>query len=39
MATSFAEEAAATALISQTSDRIEGVKALLEGRKPDFTGT
>jgi 2-(1,2-epoxy-1,2-dihydrophenyl)acetyl-CoA isomerase len=39
MATSFAEEAAATAMISQTSDRAEGVKSLMEGRRPDFTGT
>jgi len=38
MATAFAEEAAATALVSQTSDRIEGVQSLLEGRRPDFTG-
>ena len=38
MATAFAEEAAATALVSQTADRIEGVQALLEGRRPDFTG-
>ena len=39
MTTAFAEEAAATALVSQTADRIEGVKALLEGRRPDFTGS
>jgi 2-(1,2-epoxy-1,2-dihydrophenyl)acetyl-CoA isomerase len=39
MATAFGEEAAATALVSQTRDRIEGVQALLEGRRPDFTGT
>lgn len=39
MTTAFGEEAAATALISQTNDRIEGVQALLEGRRPDFTGT
>jgi 2-(1,2-epoxy-1,2-dihydrophenyl)acetyl-CoA isomerase len=38
MATAFAEEATATALISQTHDRIEGVKAMLEGRAPEFTG-
>ena len=38
MATSFAEEAAATALVSQTHDRIEGVQSLLEGRRADFTG-
>jgi 2-(1,2-epoxy-1,2-dihydrophenyl)acetyl-CoA isomerase len=39
MATAFAEEAAATAMVSQTVDRIEGVKALIEGRRPVFTGT
>jgi 2-(1,2-epoxy-1,2-dihydrophenyl)acetyl-CoA isomerase len=39
MTTAFAEEASATAMISQTNDRIEGVKALVEGRRPDFTGT
>ena len=39
MATAFGEEAAASALVSQTRDRIEGVQALLEGRRPDFTGT
>jgi hypothetical protein len=39
MATSFAEEANATALVSQTSDRLEGVKALIEGRRAEFTGT
>jgi 2-(1,2-epoxy-1,2-dihydrophenyl)acetyl-CoA isomerase len=39
MATAFAEEATATALVTQTRDRIEGVEALLEGRPPDFTGT
>ncbi len=39
MATAFAEEASATALISQTNDRQEGVRALLEDRRPDFTGT
>lgn len=38
MATSFGEEAAATALISQTEDRSEGVRSLLEGRRPTFTG-
>jgi hypothetical protein len=38
MATSFAEEAAATAMISQTQDRMEGVKSLIEGRKADFIG-
>lgn len=39
MATAFGEEATATALLSQTHDRMEGVKALLENRRPDFTGT
>jgi len=38
MATAFAEEAATTAMLSQTHDRIEGVKALIEGRPPVFTG-
>ena len=38
MVTCFAEEAAATALVSQTHDRIEGVKSLIEGRRPAFTG-
>ena len=38
MATAFGEEAAATALISQTADRVEGVQALLENRRPTFTG-
>ncbi|MGH8984660.1 MAG: enoyl-CoA hydratase/isomerase family protein [Acidimicrobiia bacterium] len=38
MATAFAEEASATALVSQTHDRQEGVRALLEGRSPEFTG-
>ena len=39
MATAFGEEAAATALISQTADRLEGVRSLLESRRPDFTGS
>ena len=39
MATAFGEEAAATALVSQTRDRTEGVQSLLEGRRADFTGT
>jgi 2-(1,2-epoxy-1,2-dihydrophenyl)acetyl-CoA isomerase len=39
MATAFAEEAAATAMISQTDDRIEGVRSLLEGRAPNFRGS
>jgi 2-(1,2-epoxy-1,2-dihydrophenyl)acetyl-CoA isomerase len=38
MATSFGEEAAATALVSQTADRAEGVRSLLEGRRAEFTG-
>jgi 2-(1,2-epoxy-1,2-dihydrophenyl)acetyl-CoA isomerase len=38
MVTSFAEEAAAAAMISQTDDRMEGVRSLLEGRRPDFSG-
>ena len=37
-ATMFRAEADATALISQTEDRVEGVKALMEGRAPDFKG-
>jgi 2-(1,2-epoxy-1,2-dihydrophenyl)acetyl-CoA isomerase len=39
MTTAFAEEAAATAMLSATHDRVEGVAALMEGRRPDFTGT
>ena len=39
MDTAFGEEASATALISQTHDRVEGVQALVEGRRPDFTGS
>lgn len=39
MSTAFGEEATASALVSQTRDRIEGVQALLEGRRPEFTGT
>jgi 2-(1,2-epoxy-1,2-dihydrophenyl)acetyl-CoA isomerase len=38
MATAFSEEAAATALVTQTDDRIEGVQALVEGRPAKFTG-
>jgi hypothetical protein len=34
----MAEESAATAMLSQTHDRIEGVQALFEGRRPSFTG-
>lgn len=39
METMFYEEADATALVTTTSDRYEGVKALVEGRPPEFTGT
>jgi len=38
MTTAFAEEAAATAMLSATRDRAEGTAALLEGRRPKFTG-
>ncbi|MDQ3148267.1 MAG: enoyl-CoA hydratase/isomerase family protein [Actinomycetota bacterium] len=38
MVTAFVEEADATALISQTEDRMEGVRSLLEGRPARFTG-
>jgi 2-(1,2-epoxy-1,2-dihydrophenyl)acetyl-CoA isomerase len=38
MASMFQEEADATALISQTEDRQEGVRAISEGRPPKFTG-
>jgi 2-(1,2-epoxy-1,2-dihydrophenyl)acetyl-CoA isomerase len=38
MVTCFAEEAAATALLSQTHDRIEGVQSFMEGRPAAFTG-
>jgi hypothetical protein len=38
MATAFAEEAAAVALISQTEDRLEGVRSMLERRPAEFTG-
>jgi 2-(1,2-epoxy-1,2-dihydrophenyl)acetyl-CoA isomerase len=38
METMFREEADATALISQTHDRGEGVTAFLEGRPPAFNG-
>jgi 2-(1,2-epoxy-1,2-dihydrophenyl)acetyl-CoA isomerase len=38
MATAFAEEATAIAMLSQTSDRVEGTAALMEGRRPTFTG-
>jgi 2-(1,2-epoxy-1,2-dihydrophenyl)acetyl-CoA isomerase len=39
MATAFSEEAAATALVSQTDDRAEGVRSLLDGRRPKFSGS
>ncbi len=38
MATSFAEEAAAVAMVRDTTDRTEGVQAMIEGRPPRFTG-
>jgi 2-(1,2-epoxy-1,2-dihydrophenyl)acetyl-CoA isomerase len=38
MATCFEEERNATALISTTSDRKEGVMSFVEGRPPVFTG-
>jgi 2-(1,2-epoxy-1,2-dihydrophenyl)acetyl-CoA isomerase len=38
MATSFAEERAATALISTTSDRLEGMRSFVEGRPAKFIG-
>jgi 2-(1,2-epoxy-1,2-dihydrophenyl)acetyl-CoA isomerase len=38
MATSFAEEQAATAMLSTTEDRREGMIALAEGRPPAFRG-
>lgn len=38
METMFYEEADATALVTNTADRVEGVKALMEGRPPEFTG-
>lgn len=36
--TAFEEERAALALISTTSDRLEGVRSFVEGRPPRFTG-
>jgi 2-(1,2-epoxy-1,2-dihydrophenyl)acetyl-CoA isomerase len=39
METMFYEEADATALVTQTSDRYEGVKSLMENRPPEFTGS
>lgn len=38
MQTAFGEEAAAVAMVSQTHDRIEGVRSLIEKRPPSFTG-
>jgi 2-(1,2-epoxy-1,2-dihydrophenyl)acetyl-CoA isomerase len=38
MATAFAEELTASALLSLTRDRVEGMKAFVEGRSPQFTG-
>jgi 2-(1,2-epoxy-1,2-dihydrophenyl)acetyl-CoA isomerase len=38
MATAFAEEATAVAMISTTADRKEGVVSLIEGRPPNFIG-
>ncbi|HAM00698.1 MAG TPA: enoyl-CoA hydratase, partial [Acidimicrobiaceae bacterium] len=39
METAFSEEADAVALIGQTDDRLEGVRSMVEGRPPRFTGT
>lgn len=36
--TAFGEERAGLALISTTSDRLEGVRSFVEGRPPAFTG-
>jgi 2-(1,2-epoxy-1,2-dihydrophenyl)acetyl-CoA isomerase len=38
MSTAFAEELTASALLSLTHDRVEGMKAFVEGRPPQFTG-
>jgi 2-(1,2-epoxy-1,2-dihydrophenyl)acetyl-CoA isomerase len=38
LATSFEEERAATALISTTADRREGMRSFVEGRPPVFVG-
>ncbi|MDV8071034.1 enoyl-CoA hydratase/isomerase family protein [Rhodococcus sp. IEGM 1366] len=37
--TAFAEESAASAMLSQTRDRVEGMMSLMEGRRPEFTGS
>mgnify|MGYP000389070282 CR=1 FL=1 len=39
METMFYEEADATALVTNTTDRYEGVKSLMENRPPEFTGS
>jgi 2-(1,2-epoxy-1,2-dihydrophenyl)acetyl-CoA isomerase len=39
MVTAFAEERAATAMLSPTNDRSEGMAALVERRPPRFTGS
>jgi 2-(1,2-epoxy-1,2-dihydrophenyl)acetyl-CoA isomerase len=36
--TAFEEERSALALISTTTDRLEGVSSFIEGRPPEFTG-
>lgn len=38
MATSFEADAMAIAVLSPAHDRKEGMQALIEGRKPEFTG-
>ncbi len=38
LATSFAEERAAIALVSTTRDRLEGVESFVQGRPADFRG-
>ena len=38
MATSFEDERNATALISTTKDRVEGVMSFVEGRPANFIG-
>jgi 2-(1,2-epoxy-1,2-dihydrophenyl)acetyl-CoA isomerase len=37
--TAFAEESASSAMLSQTHDRVEGMMSLMEGRRPEFTGS